>query len=228
MKKKHLFYTELAYLPGLILLAIGAAMVAKSDFGMSMVVAPAYLLHLKLSQTLPFFSFGMAEYVLQAVLLILLALAMRRFKLAYLLSFVTAVLYGAFLDVSLMLLSLPDLSLLSVRLLYYVLGILCTAFGISLVFHTYIPPEAYEQVVKDLSAKFGFNINKCKTCYDCISLVVSVALSFCFYGFGHFEAIKWGTLGCALLTGSIVGMFSRFLEKHFVFQDRWPYRRLFV
>ena len=228
MKKKHLFYTELAYLPGLILVAIGAALLAKADFGMSMVVAPAYLLHLKLSQTLPFFSYGMAEYVLQAVLLVLLALAMRHFKLAYLLSFITAVLYGTFLDLALSFLGHLNLSLFSVRMVCYVLGILSTACGISLIFHTYIPPEAYEQVVKDISSKFGFNINKCKTCYDCISLVVSVALSFCFFGFGHFEAIKWGTLGCALFTGSIIGMFSRFFEKHFTFQDRWNYRHLFV
>ena len=88
--------------------------------------------------------------------------------------------------------------------------------------------ESYEQVVKELSAKFGFDIHKCKTCYDCISLVASVILSFCFFGFGHFEAVKWGTLGCALLTGWIISRFSRFFEKHFVFQDRWPYRHLFV
>lgn len=228
MKKKHVFYSEMAYAPGLIVLAFGAALLARANFGVSMVVAPAYLLHLKVSQVLPFFSFGMAEYVLQAVLLLLLALVMRRFKLSYLLSFVTAVLYGVILDLSLLLLGCFDLTALPVRLLCYVLGVLCTACGVSLIFHTYIPPEAYEQVVKELSAKFGFDIHKCKTCYDCISLVASVILSFCFFGFGHFEAVKWGTLGCALLTGWIISLFSRFFEKHFVFQDRWPYRHLFV
>ena len=70
----------------------------RADFGMSMVVAPAYLLHLKLSQTLPLFSFGMAEYTLQAVIIVLLALVMRRFKLSYLFSFCTAVIYGLTLD----------------------------------------------------------------------------------------------------------------------------------
>ena len=96
MKRK--FYTEAAYIVGLIVLAVGTALMEKANFGMSMVVAPAYLLHLKISQTLPFFSFGMAEYVFQAFLLVLVIVAVRKFKLSYLLSFVTAVIYGFVLD----------------------------------------------------------------------------------------------------------------------------------
>ena len=60
--KKTVFYTEAAYLLGIVLLAFGTSLMELADFGMSMIVAPAYLLHLKLSQILPFFSFGMAEY----------------------------------------------------------------------------------------------------------------------------------------------------------------------
>jgi uncharacterized membrane protein YczE len=96
--KKRVFYTEAAYLIGLAVIALGAALMAAADFGMSMVVAPAYLLHLKISRYLPFFSFGMAEYTLQAVLLLVLVLLLRRFKLSYLFSFVTAVFYGLLLD----------------------------------------------------------------------------------------------------------------------------------
>ena len=63
--KKKVFYTELCYLLALPILAIGTALMERADFGMSMVVAPAYLLHLAISPALPFFSFGMAEYLLQ-------------------------------------------------------------------------------------------------------------------------------------------------------------------
>ena len=52
--KKRTFYTEAAYALGIVILAIGTAMMEKANFGMSMVVAPAYLLHLKLADTLPF------------------------------------------------------------------------------------------------------------------------------------------------------------------------------
>ena len=90
MKGKRVFYNELTYLFGLLILALGTALMERADFGISMVVAPAYLLHLKVSEYLPFFSFGMSEYVFQAVLLILLALVMGKFKKSYLLSFATA------------------------------------------------------------------------------------------------------------------------------------------
>ena len=82
--KKKTFYTEIAYIIGIITLALGTALMEKADFGMSMVVAPAYIIHLKLSELMPFFSFGMAEYTLQAVLLIIMMVFLRRFKLSYL------------------------------------------------------------------------------------------------------------------------------------------------
>lgn len=70
--KKRGFSSEAAYVLGILTMALGTAMMASADFGMSMVVAPAYLTYLKLSQTLPFFTFGMAEYLLQALLLVAL------------------------------------------------------------------------------------------------------------------------------------------------------------
>lgn len=53
MKKKTIC-TEFCYLAGVIILALGTALMEKAGFGMSMVVAPAYLIYLKLSQVLPF------------------------------------------------------------------------------------------------------------------------------------------------------------------------------
>ena len=96
--KKIGLYEELAYVLGLMLLGFGTAFMEKSDFGLSMIVAPAYILHVKISEYLPFFSFGMSGYVLQTFLLIVLCLIIRRFKLRYLMSFATAVIYGFVLD----------------------------------------------------------------------------------------------------------------------------------
>ena len=50
--KKRIFYTEIAYILGLIALALGTAFMEKADFGLSMVVAPPYILHLKISEFL--------------------------------------------------------------------------------------------------------------------------------------------------------------------------------
>lgn len=98
MKKKRTFFSEAAYFVGLILIAAGVVLYDKADFGMSMIVAPAYLLYRWLSPTWSFFTFGMAEYVFQAFLILVMALVLRRFRVSYILSFATAVFYGFLLD----------------------------------------------------------------------------------------------------------------------------------
>jgi len=228
MKRK--IYTETAYFAGLVLLAIATALMEKADFGMSMVVAPAYLLHLKLVQVWPFFSFGMAEYCLQAVLLLLLMLVLRRFRLSYLFSFVTAVLYGFLLDAAIALFSSIACSTFAARLVFYVAGLLLCALSISLLFHTYLPPEAYELFVKEISSAFHLDIHRCKTVYDCVSCLISVGLSFVFFGLWQFEGVKLGTVFCALVNGWLIGRWTHLMEKHFTFVDALALRhsRLFA
>ena len=90
---KRTFSTELAYVFGIVFVALGVVLMEKADFGVSMVVAPAYLLYRWLSPVWSFVAFGMAEYCLQAVLLLAMCLLLR-FRVSYLFSFVTAVVYG--------------------------------------------------------------------------------------------------------------------------------------
>lgn len=225
--KKRTFYTELAYLLGLMLLAVGVSFMEKSDFGVSMVVAPAYVLHRAISPTLPFFSFGMAEYTLQAALLVVLIALLRKFRPAFLFSFVTAVFYGFLLDGAMALVGLFAAETVLMRLVCYVVGMLLCSAGVALVFHTYIAPEVYELFVKEMSKKHGIPIHKFKTGYDIVSCLVGVGLSFVFFGFGTFVGVRWGTIVCALLNGSIIGFMSRFLEKRFNFRDKLRFRPFF-
>jgi uncharacterized membrane protein YczE len=226
--KKRVFYTEAAYLIGIIALALGTAFMEKADFGVSMVVAPAYLLYLKLSLVFPFVTFGMAEYTLQAFLLIVLSFVLRRFRVSYLFSFVTAVLYGFTLDGCMAWVALIPADAIVVRLFLFFSGMLVCAAGVSLLFHTYIAPEVYELAVKEISAKFGFNIVRVKTLYDCASCLMALLLSFTFFGLWHFEGVKLGTIFCALVNGTIIGLFSRCFERFFDFRDGLKLRRHFV
>ena len=225
--KKKLFYTELAYVLGLVIMAFAAAFTEKADFGMSMVVAPAYILHLKISEYLPWFSFGVAEYVFQGILVVLTVIIMRRFKLSYLFSFVTAVLYGTLLDMAMSLIAAVPDEHFAVRAVWYILGTVLCSLAVSLFFHTYISPEAYELIVKELSEKFGCDINKVKTAYDCFSTVLGIILSFAFFGFGVFKGVKSGTVICALLNGFLIGRFSKLFEKYFDFKDRFKLQKYF-
>lgn len=225
--KKKVFYTEAAYVFGLAVLALSAALLEAADFGLSMVVAPAYLLHLKISEFLPFFSFGMAEYTFQALLLILVIVILRKFKFSYLFSFVTAVLYGLLLDGAMAAVDFIPTEHIAVRIIMFICGIIFCASSVSMLFHTYISPEVYELFVKEVSVKIGMEISRFKTFYDCSSCVLAVIMSFAFFGFGHFEGIKFGTVICALLNGFLIGKFSKFYEKHFEFNDKLKFRKYF-
>lgn len=227
IKMKRKFSTELAYVLGIVLLAGGVMLMEKADFGVSMVVAPAYLLYRRFSPEFSFVSFGTAEYFLQAALLLLMILLIRRFRLSYLFSFVTALIYGFILDRFMSLGALLPADTLWQRGIWYVVGMLLSAAGVSAMFHTYISPAVYELFVKEVSARFHVEIHKCKTIYDCVSCLVAVLMSFAFFGFGHFVGVKWGTVICALLNGRIIGCFSAFYEKHWRFYDHFPWRKYF-
>lgn len=227
MKTKKVFFSEIAYVLGIIILAFGTAFMERADFGLSMVVAPAYLLHLKISQYIPVFSFGMAEYSFQAVLLIVLSLFLRKWKPYYLFSFVTAVIYGLTLDAAMLLAGFLPLIGLAGRIIFYLIGMLFCSIGVSLLFHTYIPPEAYELFVKEISAKSRTDINIIKTVYDCLSCFVGVVLSFAFFGLWHFEGVKFGTVICALVNGFLIGKCSKMMESVFDFKDAFNLRERF-
>ena len=225
--KKRTLYAEAAYLLGIVILALGTALMEKAAFGMSMVVSPAYILHVKISEFLPFFTFGMAEYTFQAFLLVILCIVKRKFRMIFLFSFVTAVIYGFTLDGIMLLCSGLPADGIVWRILWYILGMVICSMGVALLFHTYIAPEAYELFVKVIALDHGWEISRVKTVYDCVSCAVSVILSFVFFGFGTFVGVNWGTVVCALINGSIIGACTALLKKCFTFADALPWREYF-
>jgi uncharacterized membrane protein YczE len=225
--KKPIFYTEVSYGLGMILIALAAALTAKADFGMSMVMAPCYILHLKLVEIFPWFTFGVSSYVFQGILVLLTILVMRKFKKGYLFSFVTAVIHGFILDGWVWVVKFLPTEAFWMRCLYLVCGVVICAFAVALFFHTYISPEAFELIVKEMAEKWNFPIHRVKTAYDLLSLLLSVVLSFAFFGRGAFNGIGWGTLICALANGFLIGQFSKLLERKFEFRDGFSARKYF-
>ena len=224
---KPRFYSELSYILGLSVLALGVAFMEKADFGVSMVVAPAYVLYRAISPTLPFFTFGMAEYCFQALLLISLFLILRRFRLSFLFSFVTAVIYGLLLDLFMTLIRPLSFDAAWIRVAGFVIGMLLSSLGVSLEFHTYIAPSVYELFVKAMSEHTGIPIHRFKSGYDAVSFLLGIILSFVFFGFGKFVGVKLGTVVCTILNGPVIGAIGRFLDKHFTFRDALPFRSFF-
>ena len=213
--KKIPKFAELAYIIGIILMSLGTAFIEKSHFGQSMVVAPAYLVSLKV----PNLTFGVAEYFTQGFLLIVTCLVVRRFKLSYLFAFVTALLYGTTLDIWMNIIEPIVATDIFVRSGCFAVGFLLVSSGVALMFHSYLSPAVYELFVKEVSKKFNIKISKFKTIFDLCCCVVALAMTFIF--FGSLQGIGVGSIFCALLFGTTIGMFGNLFEKFIDFSPRF-------
>lgn len=204
VKRKLRFCAEAVWAVGLLLMAAGVTLVGRSNLGYSMIVAPVYLLFTKLSAQIGFLTFGITEYCFQGLLILLLIPITRRFRLRYLCSFVTAVLYGYLLDGCMALGALLPASGILLRALWFVLGEGAIVLSVVCFMHTYLAPEAYELVVKEIATVYRKPFSRVKLAYDLASLAVSIALSLVLFGGGAFRDFTWAGLIAAALDGYIL------------------------
>ena len=86
-RKKIGKFNEIGWLIGIIVLALSICLMSKSGFGVSMVVSPAYIIHLAVVDKLPWYTFGTSGYIFQAVMLIIMCVVIGKFRWRFLLSF---------------------------------------------------------------------------------------------------------------------------------------------
>lgn len=221
MKKINL-PSEVIYLISIIVLAFSVAMLTAVDFGISMIVAPAYLLSVKLG----FITFGQAEYIIQALFFIVFCFLMGKFKPTFLVSFLTCLIYGAVLDLFRLIplfnpaVTPPGSMELWVKVLMFIGGVTLTAFSIALCFRTYLYPQVYDMFVNEVSKKFKIKTSNFKFVFDMAFLVLGVALSLVF--FGKFVGIYWGTLIMALINGPYIGFMGKMIDKFIEIKPLFP------
>ncbi|MGN0172711.1 MAG: DUF6198 family protein [Acutalibacteraceae bacterium] len=205
---------EAVYVAANLLLSLAVAMISATDFGVSMVVAPAYILHLKTE----IFTFGQCEYMIQALLFAVFCLLMRQVKAVYFSSFLTCLIYGAMLDFWRWAVphfnpsvTPPGCLPLALRVVYFVLGMLLTALSIALLFRTYLYPQVYDFFVKGVSERFSFNRTVVKISFDASCLAVSCLMTLLF--FGTFRGIGVGTVVMTCLNGLLIGLCGKLLDR---------------
>jgi len=202
-------FGEGAWIAGLIVLALGTALAAKADFGVSMVVAPAYVISEKTPLT-----FGMAEWIYQGLLMGALCIAIGRFRISMLLSFGTSFLYGLALDFwNLVVFKNLAAGSLPVRIALLALSLICVSLGVTLFFMSYLPAQICDMFVKETSEKYKLNRSKVKYAFDAASLALALLLSLILFGgvWGH--GIGIGTIAATLLNGLLIALFTRLLGK---------------
>ena len=165
---------EAAWVLGIILCALGVALCTKANWGLSMIAAPPYILHLKFVEIFPWYSQGTSEYIWQFVQLILTCLIVRRFSPKYLLSFGTGILFGLTLDVWLTILGGGNpYASVAVRILAFAGGLILTDIAIAFFFRTKLPLQIYELTVSEVTKRYHLPITRVKFVYDAVMLIIS-------------------------------------------------------
>ena len=137
MRKKPSISGEWAYALAIVIMSLSVAIVAAADFGVSMIVAPAYILSLKV----PALTFGQCEYIVQGLLFLVFCLLMGRVKPLYFTSFLTCLLYGAALDFWRAVIPMlnpavtpPGSMGMPLRIAFFVVGTVITALAVAFCF----------------------------------------------------------------------------------------------
>ena len=212
---------EMAWFCGVLLCALGVVLCTKAGFGLSMIAAPAYILHVRLRTVSSFFTQGVCEYLWQGALLVGMCLGVRRFRFRYLLAFATAVLSGLAIDGWLFLLGGNSvLASMALRVTCFACGELLTTFAVALFFRTSWPLQIYELLVTEVSDRYHATVDRVKLINDIAMLIVSLVLAL---GLNRsLDGIGIGTLVITAVNAVLIGMFGRLLDRFFTFESRLP------
>ena len=202
----------------MVLCPLGVALSARAGFGVSMIEAPVYVTYLRISQSFPKFTFGMAEYIVQALVLILLCVLIKKFKAGYLLSFGTAVLFGVILDAWRNVTGIEVYDNIGIRILACAASIVIVSFSIACFFRTDLPPEVWEVFVKEYSVNKNKKITKVKWIYDISSLTAGILLMLILLRRWEWTAVGAGTIITTIVNAPLIGLFGKLIDK--VWKDK--------
>lgn len=195
------------FLVGLFVNSLGVSLITKGNLGTSPISSIPYVLSLNFP-----FSLGNFTIVFSLLLIFLQFLLLgKNFKAEHLLQIPVSMVFGYFIDASMILLGFvhPADSLAKVAAL--LAGCLILGIGVYmevLADVVMLPGESFVRaVIFCIHSEFGFT----KICFDVSMAVIAAALSVLLSG--HLEGVREGTIVAAVL----VGFIARSIGKHLSF-----------
>lgn len=218
--KKITKMNEAAWLLGIILCSLGVALCTKASFGLSMIAATPYIIHLKLINFFGWYTQGTSEYVWQGVLLVIMCIIVRKFKFKYLLSFAAAVVFGIAVDLWLKVLGGGSVyESMTVRIIAFIFGEVTTAVAIAFYFRTDLPIQMYELLVVEIADAYKLDKNKTKLVNDIVMLITSIIVAV--FVNGSLKGLGVGTVIITCVNAYLIKIFGDVLDKFFVFDRRF-------
>lgn len=156
---------------------------------------------------------GITTFIFNASLIVIQFIILRsRFHKKRLLQFINCILFGYFTDVALHLVSfIPFDSSPWMCILFLIISIFLTAFGIFVYMPANIAPLPGEGCVESIAIVTGWRFSTIKICFDASMVIVSLILCGLFYT-NVFGAVNIGTFISAFMVGFTLRQINNLYE----------------
>ncbi|MGI5959656.1 MAG: YczE/YyaS/YitT family protein [Massiliimalia sp.] len=193
----------LLFLVGLFVNSLGVSLITKANLGTSPISSIPYVLSLNFPFTLGMFTIVFSIFLILLQLLIL----RKQFKAEHLLQIPISIIFGYFIDFTMVLLEKVNPQNYAFELLYLLIGCIVLGFGVYLEVVANVAMLPGESFVRAVTIKWNTDFGITKIIFDVSMTVIAGGMSFLLAG--HLEGVREGTILSALLVGMIARMFSK-------------------
>ena len=193
------------FLVGLFVNSLGVSLITKANLGTSPISSIPYVLSLNFPLTLGNFT------IIFSILLIILQLFILRknFKLEHLLQIPISILFGYFIDLTMLLFSFVNPTAYIAKLIYLLIGCVILGFGVYMEVLADVAMLPGESFVRAIVQTWHREFGSTKVCFDVSVAVIAAALSFILAH--RLDGVREGTVIAALLVGFLARQFGRLL-----------------
>lgn len=196
----------IVFLIGLFISSLGVSLVTKAALGTSPITAIPYVLSLNFNPTLGTFTvyFSLLLVVLQLIIL------RKNFKLEHVLQIPVSILFGYFIDLTMIMIEKINPDIYALKLVFLVIGCAVLAFGIYLEVIADVVMLPGESFVRAIVSVMHTDFGKTKIVFDVSMTVTAVVLSFVFAY--SLKGVREGTVAAALLVGFTVRIYAKLFK----------------
>lgn len=195
---------------------MGVSLITKANLGTSPISSIPYVLSLNFPFTL-----GQFTIAFSLLLILLQFLILRRnFKAEHLLQIPISILFGYFIDLTMVMLFFVEPSNYISCILYLLIGCLILGFGVYTEVLANVAMLPGESFVRAVSSTWKTEFGTTKVAFDVSLTVIAAGLSFLFAH--RLDGVREGTIIAALLVGFIARLFGRKFEKAVAKYDKNP------
>ena len=197
----------LIFLVGLFVNSLGVSLITKANLGTSPISSIPYVLSLNFPFTLGNFTIFFSIFLIVLQLIIL----RKNFKLEHILQIPVSIIFGFFIDLTMILFSWVNPEAYIMKIVYLLIGCLILGVGVYMEVLADVVMLPGESFVRAIVLTWKTNFGTTKICFDVSMSVIAAVLSFVFAG--RLAGVREGTVIAALL----VGFIARLIGKKLVF-----------